>query len=433
MKRVHHILVGALVVGAMALGAAAESPKEARVTQIIREVKLLPSNAVERDALMDDTVAEDTGVRTGGESRSELTFADLTITRLGANTIFSFNKAGRTVKLDSGSVLLRVPKDSGGGVIRNNVVTVAVTGTTVILETTPDGASRLITLEGTANLSFTRNSGLSRKVRAAQMLDVPAGATTLPMPVNIDLGQLMRTHPLIVDFQPLPSLPLITAVINRQPASSRPPPPPLIVTGPPSSGGPPTGPNVGPPPTGPNVGPPPIGPGTGGSNTGKPPPQGTGPHPIIGPSPTPSYNPTPTSKPTPTATVRGESRPSPTPLPKASPTATVRGESRPTPTPAAPPKPSPTPQRTPRPSPSPKPSPKPTPKPAPSASPKRTRPPVTNQPAGTKPPVLTTNPTPTPAPVILRTAPKPTPTPSKTRSTTVPRQKTTKKPPPGPR
>ncbi len=83
---------------------------------------------------MNDRVAEDTGVRTGGESRSELTFADLTITRLGANTIFSFNKAGRNAQVDSGSILLRVPKESGGGRIRTNAVTVAVTGTTVIVE-----------------------------------------------------------------------------------------------------------------------------------------------------------------------------------------------------------------------------------------------------------------------------------------------------------
>ncbi len=401
MKCVRHILVGVLLCPvAIAL---AETAKEARVTQIIREVKLLPSNADERDALVDDKVAEDTGVRTGGESRSELTFADLTITRLGANTIFSFNKAGRTVNLDGGSVLLRVPKNSGGGTIRNNIVTVAVTGTTVILETTPDGASKLITLEGTANLSFTKNPGVSRRVRAGQMLDVPAGATRLPKPVNIDLDQLMRTHPLIVDFQPLPSLPLIMAVMKQQPPSSSGPPQRSIVTGPPSSSGPPTGPAVGPPP---------IVPDPGGTNVGKPPSRGATPHPIHAstPSPTPRYSPTPTSKPSPSPTPRRDSYPTPTPTPTA--------------------KPTPTPQRSPRPSPTPKPPPKPTA----TATPKRTRPPSTTQPGGTKPPVVTTKPTPTPPPVILRTAPTVSPTPSRTRSTTVPRyQRTTKTPPPGPR
>ena len=204
---------------------AADSKKEARVTQIIRDVKLLPSDAAARPAALNDKVREDTGVRTGGDSRSELTFADLTITRLGSNTIFSFNRAGRNVQLDSGSILLRVPKDSGGGAIRTSAVTVAVTGTTVIFEATRAGKSKLIVLEGGARASLVKHPGQSQYVRAGQMLDVPAGATTLPLPTNVDLNQIMNSHPLITDFPPLPSRDLIVA------ASQQPPPP-----GPPPSG-----------------------------------------------------------------------------------------------------------------------------------------------------------------------------------------------------
>ena len=53
----------------------AATSKEARVTQIIREVNLLPTNSDPRAAALNDKISEDTGVRTGGESRSELTFA----------------------------------------------------------------------------------------------------------------------------------------------------------------------------------------------------------------------------------------------------------------------------------------------------------------------------------------------------------------------
>src|SRR5438045_957233 len=194
----------------------AASSKEARVTQIIREVKLLPADKAAREAALNDKVSEDTGVRTGGDSRSELTFSDLTITRLGANTIFSFNKAGRNDKIESGSILLRVPKDSGGGSIRTSAVTVAVTGTTVIFETTRAGKSKLITLEGGARLSLVKHARESRYVKAGQMLDVPAGATTLPMPVDVDLNEVMKTHPLITDFGPLPSRDLITAATQQQ-------------------------------------------------------------------------------------------------------------------------------------------------------------------------------------------------------------------------
>jgi hypothetical protein len=195
--------------------ASAASKKEARVTQIIRDVKLLPSASDPRPAAVNDKVAEDTGVRTGGESRSELTFPDLTITRLGANTIFSFSKAGRTAKVDSGSILLRVPKDSGGGTIKNNAVTVAVTGTTVIFEA--HRGRKLTTLEGSARVSLTAKPREFRNVLAGQMIVVPPGATTLPMPVNIDLNDVMKNHPLITDFKPLPSRPLIMAAAQQQP------------------------------------------------------------------------------------------------------------------------------------------------------------------------------------------------------------------------
>jgi len=160
--------------------------KEARITQIIHEVKLLPADAAAREAALNDKVAEDTGVRTGGDSRSELTFPDLTITRLGANTIFSFNKSGRTANVESGSILLRVPKDSGGGTIKSSAVTVAVTGTTVIFEGSRGGRNKLYTLEGSSRVALKTKPGDWRKVMAGQLLDVPPGATTLPMPVNFD-------------------------------------------------------------------------------------------------------------------------------------------------------------------------------------------------------------------------------------------------------
>ncbi|HKP03215.1 MAG TPA: FecR family protein [Chthoniobacterales bacterium] len=207
------------------LPVASAASKEARVTQIIRDVRLLPSEAAARPAAVNDKVSEDTGVRTGGDSRSELTFPDLTITRLGSNTIFSFTGSGHTAKIESGSILLRVPKDSGGGSVKTSAVTVAVTGTTLIFESAGGTKSKLITLEGSARMALVAKPKDYRYVRAGQMLDVPAGATTLPMPVNINLNDVMKSHPLITDFKPLPSQPLIMAAAQQQqPAPQAPPP-----------------------------------------------------------------------------------------------------------------------------------------------------------------------------------------------------------------
>jgi hypothetical protein len=288
MKITSKILVGCVTSVAFLLPdpSIGAGSKEARVTQIVREVKLLPADKAAREAALNDKVSDDTGVRTGGDSRSELTFPDLTITRLGANTVFSFTKSGRTATVETGSILLRVPKDSGGGSIRSSAITVAVTGTTVIFEGNRGGRSKLITLEGSSRVSLKRNPSEFRKVLAGQMIDVPAGATTLPMPVNVDLNDIMRNHPLITDFKPLPSQPLIMA------AAQQPPPEP-----PPSYSGPNIypilpvinfGPNRGPrpnhptnPPTRPTPGPvvnrPP--------GTTKPPPSNTKPTPTPTPPP----------------------------------------------------------------------------------------------------------------------------------------------------
>src|SRR5438105_11633895 len=68
----------------------AEEFEQARVTQVINDVKLLPNQAAPRPAAVNDEVKQGTAVRTGADSRTELTFANLTITRLGANTVFTF-------------------------------------------------------------------------------------------------------------------------------------------------------------------------------------------------------------------------------------------------------------------------------------------------------------------------------------------------------
>ncbi|PYK64447.1 MAG: hypothetical protein DME50_13495, partial [Verrucomicrobia bacterium] len=69
---------------------AADQLQQARVSQVIQDVRVLETHGAPRPAAVNDKVIQGMGVRTGVESRAELTFTDLTITRLGANTVFSF-------------------------------------------------------------------------------------------------------------------------------------------------------------------------------------------------------------------------------------------------------------------------------------------------------------------------------------------------------
>ena len=102
--------------------------KEAEVTQVVQDVKLLPSNASARPAAVNDNVRQGTAVKTGDQSRSELTFKDKTITRLGEKTIFSVGEGARTIDLGSGQFLLYVPKKAGGANVKMGPVTAAITG-----------------------------------------------------------------------------------------------------------------------------------------------------------------------------------------------------------------------------------------------------------------------------------------------------------------
>src|SRR5437763_13871420 len=167
------VMTGALI-ASFALSKTSEP--EGHVTAIFHEVQLLPEQADARPAALNDKVSNGTALRTGDDSRSELTFGDLTITRLGENTIFSFNRAGRSVRLDSGSILLYVKKNSSGAEVSTKAVTVGIAGTTLIFESKPAGYDRLIVLEGDARFSLNDYPDQSMEVHGGQLLNVHAGA-----------------------------------------------------------------------------------------------------------------------------------------------------------------------------------------------------------------------------------------------------------------
>ena len=217
-----------LLASATVLLLTAAQRKEARVSQVVRDVNLLAPHAAARPAHLNDDVTDGSAVHTGVDSRAELTFADLTITRIGANSVFSFEENGRNVNVENGAILLRVPKDSGGARIRSSALTVGITGTTVMFEYHRRTYTKLIVLEGSSEAWLTKYPGSRVRVRGGQMLIARAGATRLSEPIDIDLDRLLRTATLITAFPPLPSLDLIRNVANSQKKSGGPLINPLI-------------------------------------------------------------------------------------------------------------------------------------------------------------------------------------------------------------
>ena len=133
--RMHIQFPFSLTVAALAFALASGLPKnvsadeltEAKVTQVVQDVKVVPSGAAARPAAVNETVRQGNAVQTGNQSRSELTFRDQTITRLGEKTIYNIG-GGRTIELGSGQFLLYVPKKAGGAQVKMGPVTAAITG-----------------------------------------------------------------------------------------------------------------------------------------------------------------------------------------------------------------------------------------------------------------------------------------------------------------
>src|SRR5437870_2991499 len=206
-----------------ATGLPAAELKQARVTAVVKDVKLLPTGAAARPAAVSDDVRDGTAVRTGVDSRSELKFTDQTLARLGANTIFTFNEGTRNLNLQDGAMLLRVPKGAGGARINSSAVTAAITGTTVMVETHPitkktkSSYYKFIVLEGTARLYLPGRLGESTLVKAGQMIIMRADSKTIPEPVDVDIGKITRSSLLVIGFStPLGSEALIAFEKTKQ-------------------------------------------------------------------------------------------------------------------------------------------------------------------------------------------------------------------------
>ena len=203
----------------MASAVGATQLSSARVTQVIKDVKLLPRQAAARAAALNDEVAIGTAVRTGTDSRTELTFGDLTIARLGANTIFSFNQEKREINLNEGAILVSVPRNGASASISTAAVTAAISGGTAFFECHKLMPAKLLVLEGLGEFCSKRYPGECTTVHGGEMamMDIDGHLTR---PTKFNAALVYKTSKLITSFSPLPNADLIEAVIDQQQAES---------------------------------------------------------------------------------------------------------------------------------------------------------------------------------------------------------------------
>jgi len=246
--------------GISSVSFAAMEFKEAEITTLKNLVEHDPGSG-SAPAKVSEKIGEKSKVTTAAASMAELTFADTSITRLGANSLFSFQSKERLIKLDKGSILVNTPPGNGGATVDCGGVTGAVSGTTFMASRDGAGNVMFVMLEGSGVLKVTINTpggAVSREIRpgqaatvggssaklAAETGDTPGGgadakpatpaadagdagekpaakaaAPTIQV-FDVDVRKIVETAPLIREFKAeLPSMEKIEKTIEKQQAA----------------------------------------------------------------------------------------------------------------------------------------------------------------------------------------------------------------------
>ncbi len=190
--------------------------KQSKVTQVVNDVGIISASEPKaKPAAVNDIFSMPDILRTGAASRAELVAPDETVTRVGANTIFSFDPASRTIDLKQGSLLFHSPHGKGGGTIHTGSATASVLGSTLIVTTTPNGGFKVISLEDGVQIKLP--GGQDQHLDPGQMTFILPGGTHLAPILFFRMDDLTRQSLLIKGFEhPLPSLTLINSQIEKQ-------------------------------------------------------------------------------------------------------------------------------------------------------------------------------------------------------------------------
>jgi mannose-6-phosphate isomerase-like protein (cupin superfamily) len=133
-------------------------------------------------------------LKTGAQSRAELTLANQSVTRVGANTIFDYSVADNQIDLQSGTILFSKPKDGKTMTIKTAAVTAAIVGTTGFIQT--HGNTVLFGLvEGTVTMTI---GGVDYTITSGQILKLTPGQPPQIFSFNVPL--FLSTSPLITKF-----------------------------------------------------------------------------------------------------------------------------------------------------------------------------------------------------------------------------------------
>ena len=204
--------------GCLALVPAANAAtiEQSTVSEVVRQVNVIEAAGNRQKAAKPQDVFRIHDVmRTGSESRAEMIAPDQTVTRIGANTVFSFSPEKREINLQRGSVLFSSPTGKGGGTIKTGAATASVLGTTIIVVATKNGGFKMLVLEGRGKARLP--NGKARILNAGQLIFILPGSTDFGPAYDFHLSEQIAAALLVNGFKrPLPSMDKILAAIEKQ-------------------------------------------------------------------------------------------------------------------------------------------------------------------------------------------------------------------------
>jgi len=168
-------------------------------------------------AILNDKIESDTQVGTGEQSMCEISLDDKSITRIGANSIFSFIRKERLVKCDKGTFLVSKDPETETITVTTGSVTAAVNGSTVVFDVRDD-ATHIAVAETTTGVVVTDKNGKSMTLQSGEGISATPNGMTSSSPKSVDVKDLTSSSPLFTEkgLPPLANDALIKGVASAQ-------------------------------------------------------------------------------------------------------------------------------------------------------------------------------------------------------------------------
>ena len=186
-----------------------------RVTYLNNEVQARGSNGARARVTIGNILSEGVTIENGANARSELTFVNRAVVRLGARTSLHLKNGAGAVELRDGAILFQIPKGSNGE-ITAGTVSLTSNGATGLLERNRDLYIKLLLFEGEARVAMPSHLGESVVIEPGQIMIINPKAATLPGAAFFNIARAARTCRLLRDFPPLRGENLIAEEAAKQ-------------------------------------------------------------------------------------------------------------------------------------------------------------------------------------------------------------------------